>query len=161
VELTVETAWRGPDTEEKVTDMSATPVVPVRADSMSDWPGSPLSTLHGPEGTTLPIAVEEFPSGDRYLIRFELPGIDARHALDVSVDGQVLVVHAERPLVLASRCHTHFRYGSFCSHVSLPAGADPGDVIATYQDGILEVSIGLDTRHEARKIEVATSRERS
>jgi hypothetical protein len=72
-----------------------------------------------------------------------------------------LVVHAERPPAMAAHCHTQFRYGSFCSHVALPAEADARDITAAYQDGILEVSIGLAVRHEARKIEVATSREES
>lgn len=141
--------------------MSATPVTPVQVPDMSDWPGSPLSTLHGAEAAALPIAVEEFASGDRYLVRFELPGIDPRKNLEVSVEAQVLTVHAERPPVTATHCHTQFSYGSFCSHVTLPAEADTQDITATYQDGILEVSVGFAARPQARKIEVATGGEES
>ena len=141
--------------------MSATPVTPDEISDMSDWPGSPLSTLHGAEAGALPVPVEEFPSGDRYLVRFELPGIDPAKNLEVSVEAQILTVHAERPPVTATHCHSQFSYGSFCSHVTLPAEADTADITAAYQDGILEVSVGFAARPQARKIEVATDREES
>jgi HSP20 family protein len=102
--------------------MSA-PAVPVQESSpdMSDWPGSPLSTLHHEPAATLPIRTEEYLSDGRYTVRFELPGIDPSKDLDVSVESQVLTIHAERHAVAAGKYHSQFRYGLFCSHVTLPA----------------------------------------
>jgi HSP20 family protein len=122
---------------------------------LSDWAGSPLSTLHGPTAVTQPIRTEEFPRDGRYMVRFELPGIDPEHGLDVSIEAQVLTVHAERAASAAGRYHTEFRYGTFCSHMTLPAGIDDSDVRATYENGILEVSVGFAGTHPARKINVA------
>src|SRR5579862_2739059 len=63
---------------------------------LADWPGSPLSTLHH-QASTAPIRTEAYVSGGRYVVRFELPGIDPETGLDVSVEAGVLSVHAERP----------------------------------------------------------------
>jgi HSP20 family protein len=123
---------------------------------MSDWPGSPLSTLHSATATTQPIRREEYVSDGRYVIRFELPGIDPDD-LDVSVEAKVLTVHAERRVSTGAKYHSEFRYGLFCSHVTLPADVDAGDVTATYRNGILEVSVGLQSKHAAHKVKVVTT----
>jgi HSP20 family protein len=121
---------------------------------ISDWPGSPLSTLHHELALTLPIPTEEYLSEGRYTVRFELPGIDPAKDLDVSVEGQVLTVQATRHASGAGKCHSQFRYGLFCSHVTLPAGIDDSDVAATYQNGILEVAAGFESQHAARQVKV-------
>jgi HSP20 family protein len=138
--------------------MSA-PAVPVQESSpdMSDWPGSPLSTLHREPVATLPIRTEEYLSDGRYTVCFELPGIDPAKDLDVSVEAHVLTVHAERHAVAAGKYHSQFRYGLFCSHVTLPAGIDDDDVTATYRNGILEVSVGFESQHAARQIKVESA----
>lgn len=46
------------------------------------------------------------------------------------------------------------RYGKFCGHVSLPAGVDDRDVTATYANGVLELSLGLEDDHASRTIKV-------
>jgi HSP20 family protein len=121
---------------------------------MSDWPGSPLSTLHHTEPVTLPIRTEDYLRDGRYVVRFELPGINPDTGLDVTIAGHVLTVHAERQPDLAGVYHSEFRYGQFCGHVSLPAGVDDDDVTATYGNGVLEISLGLQGDHAARTIKV-------
>jgi HSP20 family molecular chaperone IbpA len=137
------------------------PAVPVQQSSpdLSDWPGSPLSTLHHEPAPTLPIPTEEYLSDGRYTVRFELPGVDPEKDLDVSVESQVLTVQAERRATPAGKYHSHFRYGLFCSHVTLPAGIDDSDVTATYQNGILEVTVGFESQHAARRIKVVPVQE--
>ena len=124
---------------------------------MSDWPGSPLSTLHHTGPTTLPIRTEDYLRNDRYVVRFELPGINPDTGLDVTIAGHVLTVHAERQPDLAGVYHSEFRYGQFCGHVSLPADVDDSDVTATYANGVLELSLGLAHEHAARTIKVEKS----
>lgn len=124
---------------------------------LADWPGSPLSTLHH-QASTSPIRTEAYVSGGRYVVRFELPGIDPDTGLDVSVEASVLSVHAERPAGDAGKYHSEFRYGLFDSHVKLPAAADTSDITATYENGILEVSVGMEGKHDARQIKVVTAR---
>ncbi len=123
---------------------------------LADWPGSPLSTLHH-QTSTAPIRTEAYVSGGRYVVRFELPGIDPDSGLDVTVEANVLSVHAERPAGDAGKYHSEFRYGLFDSHVTLPAGADTSDVTATYENGILDVAVGMENKHAARHIKVVTA----
>jgi HSP20 family protein len=122
----------------------------------SDWPGSPLSTLHPATPITQQIRTENYVGGGRYVVRFELPGVDPTD-LDVSLEGPVRTVHAERRSATAADCHSEFRYGLYCSHVTLPAGINESDVAASYENGILEVSAGFEARRSARKIHVVTA----
>jgi HSP20 family protein len=135
--------------------MSA-PAVPARESSpdLSDWPGSPLSTLHHQSAPTQPIPTEEYLSDGRYTVRFELPGVDPEQDLEVSVESHVLTVQAERRGGAAGKHHSHFRYGLFCGHVTLPAGIDDSDATATYQNGILDVTVGFEGQQAARRIKV-------
>jgi HSP20 family protein len=135
--------------------MSA-PTVPVTdsIQDMSDWPGSPLSTLHHEPAPAQPILTEEYLSGGRYTVRFELPGLDPATDLDISVEARVLTVHAERHASAAGKYHSHFRYGLFCSHVTLPEGIDDTDITATYRSGILDVTVGFQSQHAARRIKI-------
>ena len=51
---------------------------------------------------------------------------------------------------------TEFRYGSFSRSLPLPGDADADDVKASYDHGILTVSVGLKAakKDEVKKIEV-------
>jgi HSP20 family protein len=122
---------------------------------ISDWPGSPLSTIHEPEPVQQPIRTEEYPHDGRYIVRFELPGIDGS-GIDVSIENRELTVHAERPGGSSGKDRTDFRYGEFTSHVTLPPGMDDSDVTAIYLNGILEVTVGFEdrARHAAHQVPV-------
>lgn len=77
-----------------------------------------------------------------YEVRAEVPGVDP-DAIEVTVrDGQ-LTIKAERAQTGESTGHSEFSYGSFVRTVSLPAGADEDEINATYDRGILTVSVPL------------------
>lgn len=112
-------------------------------------------------GHARPIPAEHYSGDGSYTVRFELPGINAARDLAVSVEAGVLSVWAVRRPGRTARLrdyHTEFGYGLLCQHVPLPAGANGADVSATYQDGILEVRVGMSGEHPVRKVpvEVAT-----
>lgn len=78
-----------------------------------------------------------------YQVRAELPGVDPVEDIEVTVrDGQ-LTIKAERTQTSESNGRSEFSYGSFERTVSLPAGADEDDINATYDRGILTVSVPL------------------
>jgi HSP20 family protein len=86
-----------------------------------------------------------------YEVRAELPGVDPTDDIEVSVrDGQ-LTIKAERTQTTESNGHSEFSYGSFIRTVPLPAGADEDDINATYDRGILTVSVPLSEDHPAEK----------
>ena len=65
-------------------------------------------------------------------------------------DGQ-LTIKAERTRTSESNGHSEFSYGSFVRTVPLPAGANEDDINATYDRGILTVSVPLSDDHPAEK----------
>jgi len=92
-----------------------------------------------------PIHVEQYVDGDNYVIRAELPGLDpARHIHLAVIDGE-LRIRAERATDERTNGHSEFRYGPFYRGVALPRTAKPDAVSASYDRGILEVRVALDT----------------
>ena len=65
-------------------------------------------------------------------------------------DGK-LTIKAERTQTSESNGHSEFSYGSFMRTVPLPAGADEDDINATYDRGILTVSVPLSEDQPSEK----------
>lgn len=117
-----------------------------------DWLESPLTAMR-PQGPGM--RLEEFIRDGRYVLRAELPGIDPENDVDVSITGRELTIHGERSEEHREEYRTEFRYGSFTRTVTLPPSADENDIRATYETGILEVSVGIREPAEgAKHIEV-------
>jgi HSP20 family protein len=118
-----------------------------------DWFEEPLLTLR--PYLAQPIRVEEYAEDNRYLVKAELPGMDPSTDLEVTVASGCLTIHAERSDKTEGKRRSEFRYGSFTRSLTLPPSAVEDDVTASYDAGILTVSIGLKGEKEAaRKIEV-------
>ena len=75
------------------------------------------------------------------MIRADLPGLDPGNDIEVTVDGRILTIRAERRQQDNGPYRSEFRYGSLARAVKLPAGVDPADVTARYDKGVLEVSV--------------------
>lgn len=89
------------------------------------------------------IRLEDQLEDGHYVVRAELPGIDPAKDVDVTVrDGQ-LTIKAERTESTAAKGRSEFSYGSFVRSVTLPAGADEDDIKASYNNGILTVSVAV------------------
>ena len=78
-----------------------------------------------------------------YELRAELPGVDPAEDIEVTVRDGRLTIKAERTQTSESNGHSEFSYGSFTRTVPLPAGADEDEIHATYDRGILTVSVPL------------------
>ena len=94
----------------------------------------------------------------RYLVRAEMPGVDPAKDIDITVrDGQ-LTIKAERSEKKEFNGRSEFSYGSFIRTVSLPAGADEDSIEATYDKGILTVSVGISEAKPAeRRVQVQSA----
>jgi HSP20 family molecular chaperone IbpA len=107
---------------------------------LADWLESPW-TGPPPFLTGQVFRLEETMQDSRYLIRAELPGLDPENDIEVTVDGRILTIRAERRQQDKGPYRSEIRYGSLARAVRLPAGVDPADVTARYDRGILEVSV--------------------
>ncbi|WP_420753103.1 Hsp20/alpha crystallin family protein [Rhodococcus sp. O3] len=105
------------------------------------------------------IRVEDHIDDGRYIVRAEIPGVDPDKDITVTVDRGRLDIHAERTEEKAEKGRSEFSYGSFHRSVTLPPTADDDDVEASYDKGILTVSIGLAEETEsAKKIDIKTTK---
>lgn len=103
------------------------------------------------------LRVETATEDDRYVLRAEAPGMDPDEDLSVTIEHGAVTIRAERSESTTSAQHSEFRYGSFSRTLALPPDASEDDVTASYDKGILEVSIGLN-QHAQRSRQVPISR---
>jgi HSP20 family protein len=89
------------------------------------------------------IRLEDEMEDGHYVVRAELPGIDPAKDVDISVREGRLTIKAERSEKKESKGRSEFSYGSFVRSVLLPAGADEDDIKATYDKGVLTVSVAV------------------
>ena len=94
-------------------------------------------------------AVETFVERNKFHIKAELPGV-AKEDIDVSVDGNILTLKGERKEERERREKDYqlreTRYGSFVRRLTLPEGAKTDDIHASYDNGVLEISLPFDKK---------------
>ena len=98
-------------------------------------------------------------TGDSYVLNADLPGIDPA-SVDISVDGQLLSIRAERPAP-STEGVTYLarerRTGTFLRRFTLGQNVDTTGITAGYDNGVLSVTIPVAEKAKPRKIEVASA----
>jgi len=96
-------------------------------------------------------------TGDQFVVRFDLPGIDA-DSLEVSAENNTLTVTAERrrhdpqdATYLVSERPT----GTYRRQLVLGDGLATGAITAEYHDGVLSLTIPVAEQAKPRRIEVS------
>ncbi len=107
---------------------------------LADWLESPW-TAPLPFTAAQTFRIEEVIRDNHYVIRAELPGLDPETDIEVTFNGRVVTIHAERRQEDKDPYRSEFRYGSVTRSVRLPAKVPLADVTARYEKGILEVSV--------------------
>lgn len=94
---------------------------------------------------------------DHYVLTADLPGVDPG-SVDVNVDNGTLTLTARR----TARSEESVQwlsnerfFGTYRRQLSLGDGIDTEKISATYENGVLTVTIPLAERAKARRIEVA------
>lgn len=105
-----------------------------------------------------PIEVEQ--RSDAVVVRTDLPGIEPDQ-INVSVSEGVLNISGERTQEEREEgegfVRSERRYGSFYRAVPLPDGADEDKVSASFDNGVLVVTVPLTGRTQGRQIHVESS----
>lgn len=102
-------------------------------------------------------ALEMYEKPDKFVVRAELPGMK-KEEIDIRVVGDTLTIGGERKTTTEvkgeeyQRCE--FCYGKFSRSVTLPAAVNIDKVDATYEDGILEITLPKAKEIEPKKIQV-------
>jgi HSP20 family protein len=112
------------------------------------------SSLLADRATQWSPALDAFIEGEQLHVRLELPGIDPAKDVDIEVENGVLHVRGERKQESTGEGNGWFRremsYGSFERRIGLPEGVDAENVQASYDAGILDITIPLPAKVKSK-----------
>ncbi|MGH8012080.1 MAG: Hsp20/alpha crystallin family protein [Candidatus Binataceae bacterium] len=113
-------------------------------------------------GNLMTPAIECLREKDRLLVRADLPGIDPKD-VEVTVSGNILTLSGKREQQREEKSgdylHREVSYGNFERTMSLPPGVKAEDIKASYERGVLELSIPLPKEASVHKIPIEAGKE--
>ena len=101
-------------------------------------------------------AMDAFRQGNDYVVQFDLPGADPE-SVTVGVDRNVLTVRAERTVSTehgSTAIVRERRHGSFTRRLVLGDHLDREHITASYDNGVLTVTIPVSEQAQPRQIPV-------
>jgi len=106
-------------------------------------------------------AIEVFEKEDKFVVKAELPGMKEED-IDVSVVGDTLTIKGERKAGSEVKEEDYYccerSYGSFSRSIALPSSVDAKKIEASYEDGVLEVSLPKAPEVKAKKVTVSAKK---
>ncbi len=121
------------------------------------WTRSLLSGQTGSDRTPRFMPMDLCEIDDHYVLTADRPGVDPG-SVDVSVDNGNLTISAHRTARSEESvqwlANERF-FGTYRRQLSLGDGIDASAISATYENGVLTVTIPLAERAKPRKIDVA------
>lgn len=116
-----------------------------------------LSSQAGSDRSPRFMPMDLYKVDDHYVLTADLPGVDPG-SVDVSVDNGTLTLTAHRSARSEDSVQwlTSERFfGTYRRQLSLGEGIDTTRITATYENGVLTVTIPLAERAKPRRIEVS------
>ena len=110
------------------------------------------------------VAIDVYQDADNLVVRATLPGVKPEDAEVVVCDGTLSIkgeAKFEKEIKEEEYLHREHRYGAFHRTVALPRELDTGKAAATYDNGILTVTIPRreESKHKPLKINFKASEE--
>lgn len=107
--------------------------------------------------------IESFIEGDKLVVRAELPGVDPKD-VEVTISGNMLTIRAtkgerhekkERDFI-----QQEVRYGRIERSLTLPPGTTGENIKASYQNGVLELTVPIPKELSTRKVTLQIENDR-
>jgi HSP20 family protein len=101
--------------------------------------------------------MDAYRQGDEFVVHFDLPGVDPT-SIDLTVEKNVLSVSAERRWDAAEDIQivaSERPQGTFNRQLFLGEGLDADRVEASYDNGVLSVTIPVAEQAKPRKVEIS------
>ena len=102
-------------------------------------------------------AMDLVETGEQFLLRADLPGM-SEEDIEIELEDGTLTVSGERKSEHESKGEGYHRveraFGAFSRSLTLPQGVDPAAVTASFDRGVLEVSIPKPEERKPRRIEI-------
>jgi HSP20 family protein len=109
-------------------------------------------------GGAMAMPMDLYRSGDHFVLHCDLAGVDPG-SVHVDVDGRVLTIRAER----SARTDADVQWlrreratGTFERRLTLGDGVDLDKISATWQDGVVTLTIPIAEAAKPRRIEIST-----
>ena len=114
-------------------------------------------------GTFVP-AVDIYSDEQNLVLKLEVPGVNEQD-LNVSVENNTLTIQGERKFEKEEKEENFHRierrYGSFSRTFKLPSTIDAEKVEASYEKGILKITLGKKAEAKPRQIKVGVTTEKT
>lgn len=103
--------------------------------------------------------MDAYRRGDRFFLHLDLPGVDA-DSIELTTEQNVLTIAAERrfenakddQIIISERPQ-----GTFSRQLFLSDALDTENIDASYEDGVLTLSIPVAERAKPRRIQIASN----
>jgi HSP20 family protein len=109
-------------------------------------------------------AIEVLEKEDKFVVKAELPGMKEED-IDISVVGDTLTIKGERKAESEVKEEDYYccerSYGSFSRSIALPSSVDAKKIEASYENGVLEVSLPKTPEVKPKKISVSVKKEKT
>jgi HSP20 family protein len=106
-------------------------------------------------------AIEVFEKGDKFVIKAEVPGMKEED-VDVSVVGDTLTIRGEKKAESEVNEEDYYccerSYGSFFRSIALPSTVDAKKIEASYEDGVLEVTLSKAAEVKPKKVPISAKK---
>jgi HSP20 family protein len=106
-------------------------------------------------------AIEVFEKGDKFVIKAEVPGMKEED-VDVSVVGDTLTIRGEKKAESEVSEEDYYccerSYGSFFRSIALPSTVDAKKIEASYEDGVLEVTLSKAAEVKPKKVPISAKK---
>src|SRR3712207_3868749 len=119
-----------------------------------------FATGGGAAAGTMAMPMDLYRSGDHFVLHCDLAGVDPG-SVDVGVDGRVLTIRAERSPRTDAEVQWPRREratGTFERRLTLGDGLDLDNIAATWQDGVLTLTIPVAEAAKPRRVAINTGR---
>ena len=114
---------------------------------------------NGGRATTPVLPMDAYRQGDRFVVHFDLPGVDPG-SIELTTEKNVLTVGAERiwePQEGVQVVASERLQGRFSRQLFLGEGLDTDQIDAAYEAGVLTVTIPVAEAAKPRRIEITTA----
>jgi HSP20 family protein len=112
---------------------------------------------NGPQGRRWAPAVDLIERDDSLVLKADLPGL-AEDDVQIEVRDNVLTIAGERKAEHEERQNGYYRversFGRFSRSLQLPDGVDAESIAASFDKGVLEVTIPKPEQRQPRRIEI-------
>jgi len=106
-------------------------------------------------------AIDIFEKKDKLVVKAEIPGM-REEDINVSVVGDTLTIKGERKVESEVKEEDYYccerSYGYFSRSITLPSHVDAKKIEASYEDGVLEITLPKTTKAKPRKVSVSAKK---